>query len=136
MILCISIVSVVIALLSFLMLNLKVILVLLLKLVVLEYQSIKTIDDTTYATVICKYSTDNVKDITYINNSYVVNKVLDEMNKILLSNEYLKQLLPQYSYNWMLYDDTKLSDTSAYKSLTMLDTIETIEYNEQVEFRY
>lgn len=103
------------------------------KLNVLKYKSLKTINNTAYTVIVCTYAENTTADIIRIDSECVTEKILEEMNKILVSNECLKHLLPQYSYNWMLYDDTKLSDTSAYKSLSILDNIGFLEYREQLE---
>lgn len=99
---------------------------------VLSYGPVKEYKNMLHVTVHCKSTDESKYLIEPINNMETMKKVLDEMNKILLSNEELKALLPEYSYNWMLYSETRVNDRSLAEAHKILDEIS---WNEDRDFR-
>lgn len=99
-------------------------------LIILKYGQIKRYRGMSRVTAYCKPADETQTLITKIPNKSVLDKVLCEMNKILLSNEELKRLLPQYSYNWMLYNDETGDNKNAAAAHQVLDNIGFYEYQE------
>lgn len=99
--------------------------------IVLSYGPIKRYKDMSRVTVYCKPASEEYTLIETIPNKPVLDKILKEMNNILISNEELKKLLSQYSYNWMLYNETKVDDRTEAAAHRILDTISFLEYQKQ-----
>ena len=93
------------------------------KLIVLSYGPIKYFNGCDHVTVYCKLAAEDATVIETISNQQTLDKIMSEMNKILLSNEELKNLLPQYSYNWMLYNETRVEDELLSVAHRILDRI-------------
>lgn len=101
------------------------------ELIVLKYGPIKKYKGMVRLTVYCKLADETQTLVETIPNKPVLDKILKEMNSILISNEELKNLLPSYNYNWMLYDNNKADDAKEAKSHVILDDIGFFEYQEQ-----
>lgn len=102
------------------------------ELIVLKYGPIKRYKNLSRVTVYCKPADEEYTLVETISNKPVLNKILKEINNILLSNEELKKLLTQYQYNWMLYNDTQADDAIESAAHRILDDIGFFEYQEQV----
>ena len=101
------------------------------ELLVIKYGPIKRYKDMSRVVVYCKPVDDTYNLIETIPNKPILDKIIKEMNNILISNDELKKLLPQYSYNWMLYNETKVDDRSEAASHRILDNIGFLEYQAQ-----
>ena len=60
----------------------------------------------------------------------ITNKVIKELNTMIISNEHIKCLLPRYSWNLMEYDDEDINNESYLKTYSVLNMILEMEYNE------
>lgn len=97
---------------------------------VLRYGPIKKFKGMSRVTVYCKLVDEETNLIETIPNTEVLNKILGEMNRMLISNEELKRLMPNYNYNWMLYNAEGAEDANEAAAIRILNTIADIEYQE------
>lgn len=100
------------------------------ELIVLKYGPIKYYNGLPRMDCYCKLANENGKLIETIPNKPVINKVLKEVNNILISNDELKRHLPKYNANWILYNDTQADDATESAAHRKLDKIAHLEYQE------
>lgn len=84
---------------------------------VLGYGPIKIYKDLVHVTVYCKLTDPSKTLFETIPNKQILDKVLVELNKILLSNEELKRLLPRYSSKWVFHNNDDIERDICFKGV-------------------
>lgn len=96
-----------------------------------SYGAIKTYNDQIYVDMYCTLQNEGVQLIENVNSDRLKEKIKDELNIMIESNEVIKNLLPQYSSNWIKFSDDDIDAIKKFNSTKILRLIDKIDYDER-----
>lgn len=96
----------------------------------ISYGPIKKYNNKTYVDMYCKLVDEKITLIESINSINIENKIKSELNTMIESNEIIKNLLPQYSHNWLKFSDDDLDAVKKFNATKILSIIDMLNYEE------
>lgn len=79
----------------------------------------------------CTNDDDSVNDVEIIPSEVIKNKVINELNVIIQSNDIVKKLLPSYNNNWIHFSDDDIAAIESYNAMQVMKYINIIDDSER-----
>ena len=99
---------------------------------VMSYGELSRYNDTIYVDIYGELVDDSVILIENIRNNQIEDRVKFELNRIVESNEIVKNLLPQYDANWIKFSDDDINAIEKFNAMNVLSVFDNIDYDERV----
>ena len=97
----------------------------------LSYSGYAIYNNKVYVDMNCELLDDEYYILENIDNTSIKERVKNELNNIIESNEIIKNLLPQYSYNMLKYTDEDIDAIKKLEATKVLHLIDKLEYDER-----
>jgi len=101
------------------------------RLKLISYGPIKTYNNQIYVDMYCTLQNEGVYIVENINSNQIKEKIKNELNIMIESNEIIKNLLPQYSSNWIKFNDDDIDAIKKFNATKILHLIDKLEYDER-----
>lgn len=98
---------------------------------VMTYGNIKKYNDILYVDIYCTLVNKDYEIVETLDNAKITSRVKNEMNVIIESNEIIKNLLPQYDYNWLKFSDDDINAIEKFNAMNVLSIIDKLDYEER-----
>lgn len=98
---------------------------------VMTYGNIKKYNDILYVDIYCTLVNKDYEIVETLDNTKITSRVKNEMNVIIESNEIIKNLLPQYDYNWLKFSDDDINAIEKFNAMNVLSIIDKLDYEER-----
>lgn len=102
-----------------------------LELIVISYGTPSIYNNQFHVDLNCKLVQDEYSLIETIDNKKIKDRILFELNRIVESNEIIKNLLPSYSYNWLTFSDDDLNAIKKFNASKLLRLIDKLADDER-----